>query len=176
MDRHPRLLSVIMIRVSLFDHNVLSGMSKSTGNVFFPFLFWRSVHWWPLLFTHAIVELSVSLRNRMAGRRGRQKEASYLRVLLWYSLNIAKISWKGEVWRNCFSNIIIDTLVTQGFNCRLLSSPVLFLKVQYYLVMKTCSQLVYQVFHERNHWRVICEWHLTIMNCLSQLLCGIHWR
>ena len=39
MDRHPRLLSVIMSRVSLFDHNVLSGMSKSTGNVFFPFLF-----------------------------------------------------------------------------------------------------------------------------------------
>ena len=37
--REPVPLSVIMIRVSLFDHNVLSGMSKSTGKFFFPFLF-----------------------------------------------------------------------------------------------------------------------------------------
>ena len=45
-------------------------------------------------------------------------------VLVFYK----KICYKeGEVWRKCFSNIVIVTLVTQGF-FRLLSSPVLLRK------------------------------------------------
>lgn len=84
---------MIMSRVSLFDHNVLSGMSKSTGRFCFLFFFdFLCIGTHYHLHSHATEELSVSLLNRMAGKRGRQKEASYLRVLLRYSLNIAKIS------------------------------------------------------------------------------------
>ena len=39
MDRHPRLLSVIMSRVSLFDRNVLSGACKSIVRFCFLFFF-----------------------------------------------------------------------------------------------------------------------------------------
>ena len=78
----------------------------------------------------------VSLRNRTAGRRGRQNvcvwqtwQGYHLRVLSWSSLRFSDLYEnaclkENEVWRKVISNKIKVTLVTQGLASSFLPCPV----------------------------------------------------
>ena len=100
------------------------------GHKFFSVFLWTEAKWWSII---------VSLRNRTAGRKGRQNahvwqtwQGNSLHVLSWSSLNI-NVFWsftKRSVWIKVkfggryFSNKITVTFLTQGLPSSFLSRPI----------------------------------------------------
>ena len=89
--------------------------------------------------SHHSKVIAVSVRNRMAGRRGQENACAwqtwqgyYLHVLSWSSLTLIfsgllqkdLLKGKWSLLKKVISNKIIVTLVTQGFLSSFLSCPV----------------------------------------------------